>query len=98
VTPSVRLYSQTAADFYLPDVPPPGPSPTPPTSLDQRLSAFGALTLGIKVEKRIAKDWLVDVKYENYEQRAGWCITDGGDSKLEPFSATFIQVGLSRQF
>ena len=99
VTPSARLYSQTAADFYLPDVPNPGqPPPTPPFSLDQRLSAFGALTLGIKVEKRIARDWLVDFKYENYEQRAGWCITGGGDAKLEPFSATFIQVGLSRQF
>ena len=97
VTPSVRLYSQTAADFYL-------SSPQRPVrgaalySLDQRLSAFGALTLGIKVEKRIAKEWIVDVKYENYEQRAKWSITGGGDSGLAPFSARFIQLGLSREF
>jgi hypothetical protein len=66
--------------------------------LDQRLSAFGALTLGIKIEKKIAKEWLVDVKYENYEQRAGWSIAGGGDSGLAPFSVTFLQLGLSRQF
>jgi hypothetical protein len=98
VTPSVRFYSQTAADFYLPDLPPPGPSPDPPYSLDQRLSSYGALTLGIKVSKRIAKDWLVDFKYENYEQRAGWSMTGGGDTGLAPFSATFFQAGLSREF
>ena len=95
VIPSARFSSQTAADFYRPTpfgFPPPGLS-----SLDQRLSAFGALTLGIKVEKRIAKDWLVDLKYENYEQRAGWCMTGGGDHGLAPFSATFIQFGLSRE-
>lgn len=95
VTPSVRLHSQTAADFYKQSVP--ARETLPPYTLDQRLSAFGALTLGIKVEKRIAKDWLVDVKYENYEQRADWCITGGGDSGLAPFSATFIQLGLSRE-
>jgi hypothetical protein len=96
VTPSVRLHSQTAADFYL-------PYPKRPVrgaalfSLDQRLSAFGALTLGIKVEKRIAKEWVVDFKYENYEQRAGWSIAGGGDAGLAPFSATFFQLGLSRE-
>ena len=97
VIPTARYSSQNAADFY---------SPTdgvlPPTttyySLDQRLSAFGALTLGIKVEKRIAKDWLLDAKFENYEQRAGWNLTGGGDKGLAAFSARFIQLGLSRQF
>ncbi len=108
VTPSVRFSSQTAADFYFP-VDPSTFTGVPviaferinahlPASVDQRLSAFGALTLGIKVEKRIAEDWLVDVKYENYEQRAGWSMTGGGDPELKPFSATFVQVGLSREF
>jgi len=97
VIPSVRVHSQTAADFYR-TVYPPVPRTITPNSLDQRLSAFGALTLGIKVEKRIAKDWLVDVKYENYEQRAGWCVTGGGDNNLAPFTATFLQLGVSRLF
>ena len=108
LTPLVRYYSQTAADFYIP-VDSSGISPEaiyryysdpllPPVSLDQRLSAFGAFTFGIKVEKRIAKDWLFNVKYENYEQRPSWSITGGGDPGLEPLNARFIQVGLSREF
>lgn len=108
VTPSVRFHSQTAADFYLPvDPADPGRDiyvasffPLSPglISLDQRLSSYGALTLGIKVSKRIAKDWLVDLKYENYEQRARWSMTGGGDHGLAPFSATFVQAGLSKEF
>lgn len=99
VIPSARYSSQTASDFYYPT---PADGVIAPTgtyySLDQRLSAFGALTLGIKVEKRIAKDWLVDAKYENYQQRADWCLTGGGDKELAHFNARFIQLGVSRQF
>ncbi len=113
ITPSVRFSSQTAADFYYPVGPADPADPAVqqvsqeaqdaktmglPVSLDQRLSAFGALTLGIKVEKRIAKEWVVDAKYEIYEQRAGWSLTGGGDKGLAPFSATFFQLGVSRQF
>ena len=106
--PSVRFSSQTAADFYFPVDPTTFDTVSQiardrynagqPSSADQRLSAFGALTLGIKVEKRIAKDWLVDLKYENYKQRARWSMTSGGDPGLKPFNATFIQVGLSKEF
>jgi hypothetical protein len=99
VIPSVRYHSQTAADFYYAvpaddNIDPQGTY----YSLDQRLSAFGALTLGIKVEKRIAKDWLVDAKYETYQQRADWCMTGGGDKRLAAFNAQFIQLGVTRQF
>ena len=112
VTPSVRYYSQTAADFYVP-VDPASPNSVPPAadalydfgtsswlgyvSLDQRLSSFGALTFGIKVSKRIAKDWLVDFKYENYKQRADWSMTGGGDAGLKPFNTSFFQFGISRE-
>ena len=98
VTPIVRLYSQTSAKFYLSDFP--DASADLPTfySMDQRLSAFGAITIGIKLDKKIAKDWLVDAKLESYEQRAAWCITGGGDTGLARFIARSIQLGLSRQF
>ncbi|MEI6638387.1 MAG: DUF3570 domain-containing protein [Chlorobium sp.] len=99
IIPSARYSSQTAADFYYPMPADGNINPTGKySSLDQRLSAFGALTLGIKVEKRIAKEWLVDAKYESYEQRAAWSMTGGGDKGLSPFSATFVQFGISRQF
>jgi len=98
IIPSARFSSQTASDFYLPDYPLPGAILPAHYSLDQRLSAYGALTLGIKIEKRIAKAWLVDAKFENYEQRAGWALTGGGDAALAPFTARFIQLGVSREF
>jgi len=105
VTPSVRFYTQTAADFYVPvgpdelltgDATDPGAAKY--YSEDQRLSAFGAVTLGIKVSKRFAHDWLLDVRYDHYMQRDQWAISGKGDSGLAAFNANFIQVGLSREF
>ena len=97
VTPVFRFYSQTAATFYLPTS---DPLTTLPSyySMDQRLSAFGATTIGIKVEKKIAKEWLVDAKFESYEQRPEWSLSGGGDTGLLPFYARSIQVGLTRHF
>ncbi|MBV5302776.1 MAG: DUF3570 domain-containing protein [Chlorobium sp.] len=108
ITPSARYFSQNAADFYFPVDPATwsGISQAArdaynagePVSLDQRLSAFGAITLGIKIEKKIAKEWLVDAKYEHYEQHARWSMSGGGDKELATFNARFIQFGISRQF
>ena len=67
-------------------------------SLDQRLSAFGATSIGIKIEKKIAKEWLADARIESYEQRPEWCLSGGGDTGLLPFYAGSIQLGLSRHF
>jgi hypothetical protein len=102
VIPEIRYYTQTAADFYIPfdplnpDYPVPDPMPVH-MSFDQRLSAFGAITLGIKVEKEFAKDWLVDVKFDYYMQRPEWCLTGGGDKGLLPFNFRSIQIGISKK-
>ena len=98
VTPLVRFYSQTAANFYLPNFSDTGQDLPTYYSLDQRLSAFGAFTIGLKVEKKIAKDWLVDAKYESYEQRQEWSLSGGGDASIPPFKARSIQLGLSYNF
>jgi len=95
VIPAVRFYSQSAANFYV-------QTPLEPSvdatyySGDQRLSAFGAVTLGVKITKRIAKHWLIDAKFEHYEQRAEWSVSGGGDKGLAPFSARAVQLGVSR--
>ena len=99
VTPLLRFSSQSAAYFYKPvgaalDF---STVLTSPSSLDERLSAFGAVTVGLKVEKKVAADWTVDVKFEQYEQRGEWCLTGKGDSGLQPFSFRSIQLGVSRQ-
>lgn len=67
------------------------------TSMDARLSAFGAITYGVKVTKKIGKDWIMDVKYEKYEQRGNWALSNG-TSGLDPFHARSYQLGLTYFF
>lgn len=104
VTPQLRLYTQTKARFYVDADASAGPfPPNPPAGWtyyteDQRLSAFGARTLGLKVAKQIDANWTMDVKYEQYSQRAAWTLDGGGSPGLAPFYARSIQLGVSRQF
>jgi len=106
-TPLLRLYSQSEADFYVSVGAAEKADPTQPTppplgafyySEDQRMSAFGAIILGLKVSKQLNHDWLVDVTYEEYEQRGQWRLNGNSDPGLAPFGARSIQVGLSRKF
>jgi hypothetical protein len=107
VVPALRLYTQSAADFYYDPVYsyigapfPPGWLEAPPQYLspDQRLAAFGAVTLGIKLIARFGEGWSADLRVEGYEQRSSWRVGGDGSPGLEPLSATFIQIGLSKQF
>lgn len=101
ITPSVRYHTQTSANFYMNDDPAPGPTDSGNRlfySQDQRLSAFGAITAGIKVSKQFAKDWVADVKYERYEQRERWSLSGNGDESLAPFSSRSFQFGITRYF
>lgn len=102
IMPLARYYSQNSAFFYAdPTI---ADFPSFPDvnqryfSQDQRLSAFGARTLGLKVTKLITPDLLVDVKYEDYEQRSRWQISGDGSKGLEPFYAKVWQVGLTYKF
>jgi len=108
VTPSLRLYSQSAAKFYFdpvydPDVGapyPPGYFTNPPEfiSADQRLSAFGAVTVGLKVAVQFTPEWSSDLKLERYEQRSSWRVGGNGSPGLDPFRASFVQLGLNKRF
>ena len=109
VTPLLRYYSQSSASFYFDPVyanPPPDPTPigydpNDPTQLiseDQRLSAFGAVTLGLKLEYRPVPDWTLDAKVEKYQQRSNWRVGGVGSPGLEPFGAISVQLGLSHKF
>jgi hypothetical protein len=108
LTPSLRLYSQSAADFYLDPVYDTrlGP-PFPPgfrfgdgvlRSQDQRLAAFGARTVGIKVSKDIGRNWTVDAKLEHYRQSSSLRWSGGGSPGLQPLSARILQVGLTTRW
>lgn len=100
LTPSLRLYTQSAASFYFGPVYDPvfGP-PFPPgfrfgatgfSSADQRLSAFDAATLGLRVEKAIGAGMTLQLKLERYRQRGG-----AGMAQLD---ARTLQAGLSKQW
>jgi len=107
VTPEIRLYSQSAASFYV-DPDPANPQlPTIPagfipgttiTSQDQRLSAFGAITYGIKMQNQLDQDWLLDIKYAHYEQQAKWNFQGKGSPGLDPLMARVLQFGITRYF
>ena len=103
LTPSLRLHTQSAADFYFDPVYDPvfGP-PFPPgfdftqprhMTADQRLSAFGAATLGLKVEKQLGEHSSVEVKLERYRQRGAWRLFGDGSPGLQDFEARSVVVG-----
>lgn len=108
VIPSLRLYSQSAAYFYSearydPTLGEPYPvgynrNTTSFISLDHRLSAFGAVTLGLGMTWNIDPDWTVDGRFEAYEQRGQWAWDGNGSEGLATFRARWFQIGLSRRF
>lgn len=104
LTPGLRYYTQSAAHFYFdpggslgPDMPPLLPTGTLQTA-DQRLSAFGGITVGMKLDWRFATDWSADIKGEYMEQRTDWRLGGKGSPGLEPFRASSMQLGLAKRF
>jgi hypothetical protein len=104
IIPSARYYTQRQASFYFnpvydPVIGEPFPVGEPKFySADPRLSTYGAITLGAKVEWRIDKHWSFDVKYERYEQRTKWRLGGRASFGLAPLSAQIAQIGFSRRF
>ena len=96
VKPSLRYYTQGNAWFF--HGPPIGRGfvPGEPYTADNRLSAFGAWMPGILVAKDLGDGWSVDFKIEYYEARSGWRLGGDGTAGLLPFSARWIQVGVTK--
>lgn len=98
LTPRLRYYSQHAADFYRDPVFPQGYRPGSDYTADTRLSAFGAFTPGLGIEKRLAGGWSVDARIEFYRQRSAWHLGGDGSPGLSPLSARWFSVGVTREF
>ena len=107
LTPSLRLHSQRAAAFYYDPVYSYIGAPFPPGWLeasprwltaDARLSAFGALTLGLKLGIDWSSRWSSDLKVEQYEQRGHWRVGGPGSPGIAPLRARVLQVGLVHRF
>lgn len=102
MTPLIRYHDQSSARFYYDPVPdgsiyPGSLVPLQYKSVDHRLAAFGAITLGLRAELRL-NTWTADISYEHYEQRGKWRVFGTGSPGLDVFSADSLQVGLSKKF
>ena len=99
----LRYHSQSAARFFVESdgkISPFGPRITPglnQQSLDTRLSAFGAVTLGVKLTHQLGRDTSIDLKLEHYEQRGSWAMGTGSVNLL-PFGARSISWGMTHWF
>ncbi len=105
VTPSLRYTTQSAASFFFgPTYDPALGEPFPPgysmgssalMSADQRLSAFGALTGGLKLDWQVNARLTLDLGVDLYQQRGAWRLGGNGTTGLANLSATMFQTGLS---
>ncbi|MEO8485214.1 MAG: DUF3570 domain-containing protein [Betaproteobacteria bacterium] len=98
VSPGLRYYTQSAADFYRDPPFPNGLVFGEPYTADTRLSAFGAFTPSLKVAKAFADGWIADLRVDFYRQKGSWRLGGDGSPRLLPFSARWIQGGVSKSF
>jgi len=98
LTPTLRYLTQDAADFYRDPPFPQGARQGTPYTADTRLSAFGALTAGLRVERQFAHGVSADVEVNVYRRRAGWHAGGSGSPGLAEFSARWIEFGLAKRF
>ncbi|HEY3178568.1 MAG TPA: DUF3570 domain-containing protein [Casimicrobiaceae bacterium] len=98
VTPSLRYYTQSAAYFFF--GPPLGSGfvDGEPYTADTRLSAFGALTPSIRIDKQFDNGWSADISFSYYQQRSSWRLGGSGSPGLLPLSARWISVGVAKTF
>ena len=102
-SPTLRWATQNAARFYVDPNSASATYPAPSTSatdttLDQRLAAWGALTVGGKYEWPLDRDWTMDSRLEVYRQQAGLRLIGEGSPGLAPLTALIWQVGVQRRF
>jgi len=97
VTPELRYYTQSSAWFFYGPPPGTGFQLGQPFTMDTRLSAFGAFTLGLGVAKALGDGWSADVRVDFYRQQSNWRI-GGGSPGIQPLSARWLVVGLTKSF
>jgi hypothetical protein len=98
LTPTMRYYTQGAADFYRDPPFPEGSVQGEPYMADTRLSAYGAITAGLRLAKSFPGGVTADVAVTFYRQRAGWRAGGDGSPGLLEFSARWIEFGLEKRF
>ena len=98
VTPGLRFYTQTAADFYMNPPFPKGYVDGQDYSADTRLASFGAITAGVIVGKTLWDGWNVSLRADYYRQDPDWQVFGSGSPGIQTFSARWFQVNLTKNF
>ena len=102
LVPSFRWYSQSAADFYAPTflaVPSSGHH-----SSDYRLAAYGALGLGVRLEKTFRtpwtgdRDWHATLSWDRYAADKDYAHVEVNEDVPGLVSFHLLSVGLSVRF
>lgn len=103
VTPFVRYYHQSAADFFMNTLdgvnivtPPDYPDGSGPKySSDYRLSSFDAISLGIKTRYQFTEEMAASFSYEHYQMDGSGADSAPGAAYIE---ADIWTLGLNVQF
>lgn len=94
--PSLRYYSQNAAEFFMRQFPP--ESFDTFLTADQRLGAFGSLGAGIKVERELGSGFAIDASFNFAQQRDNWRLDGPSNPEIKDFSMRFFVLGLTKRF
>ncbi|MEQ8659399.1 MAG: DUF3570 domain-containing protein, partial [Gammaproteobacteria bacterium] len=92
LTPRLRYYTQSRAEFYAPWFL--APRADGHYSSDYRLSGFGAITAGVDVTKRFTRDISLSAGIEYYTHQGGLKVGAGGEHDYADFDYTMAHAEL----
>ncbi|MGZ4960468.1 MAG: DUF3570 domain-containing protein [Methylomonas sp.] len=93
VTPSLRYYSQSRANFFAPYFL--APRADGHYSSDFRLSGYGALSTGVSVSKQFNRGIGLDLGMEYYSHQGNLKLGGGGESDYADFSYWMVHANLN---
>jgi hypothetical protein len=96
ITPRIRYYSQSKADFFAPYFP--GPNSTGYYSSDFRLSAYGSITLGFSVEKKVFDRLSLSCGFEYYQHKGALKLGGNGENNYADVNFMLANAALKLEF
>lgn len=96
VTPRIRYYSQSKANFFEPYFL--APNPTGYYSSDFRLSAYGSLAMGIALEKKMFNRLYLNVGFEYYQHKGSLKLGGGGENNYADVNFMLANASLKFEF
>ncbi|MBX7138470.1 MAG: DUF3570 domain-containing protein [Oligoflexia bacterium] len=93
VRPRLRYYTQDKAEFYSNLFPPDDPG-SGFFSADQRLSGFGSVTAGLRIERQLGDKVFGNISYDYIRQQGSLESFSPGSPNLDPFNASILGIGM----